>query len=82
MTDNDNTRPSPEAMLKLAQAEEAEAGQKQGKLKIFLGYAAGVGKTYAMLEAGRQRKRDGRDVVVAYVESHGRSETDALLDGT
>lgn len=81
MTDNDDIRPSPEAMLKLAKAEEAEAEQGQGKLKIFLGYAAGVGKTYAMLEAARLRKRDGRDVVAAYVESHGRSETDALLEG-
>jgi len=80
MTRNyDDIRPSPEAMLKLAQAEEITA--ELGKLKIFLGYAAGVGKTYAMLEAARERKKDGRDVVVGYVESHGRSETDALLDG-
>ena len=79
MTDNDDIRPSPEAMLKLAQAEEVTA--ELGKLKIFLGYAAGVGKTYAMLEAARQRKRDGRDVVAGYVESHGRSETDVLLEG-
>ena len=79
MTDNDDKRPTPEAMLKLAQAEEAYAGQ--GRLKIFLGYAAGVGKTYAMLEAARQRRQDGRDVVVGYVESHGRSETDSLLEG-
>jgi two-component system sensor histidine kinase KdpD len=78
----DDNRPSPETLLKLAKAEEAEAEQaKQGKLKIFLGYAAGVGKTYAMLEAARQRKGEGRDVVAGYVESHGRSETDALLAG-
>ncbi|MFA7405118.1 MAG: sensor histidine kinase KdpD [Pelobacteraceae bacterium] len=76
---DDDIRPSPEAMLKLAQAEEVTA--ELGKLKIFLGYAAGVGKTYAMLEAARKRKTDGRDVVVGYVESHGRAETDALLDG-
>jgi two-component system sensor histidine kinase KdpD len=79
MTDNEDMRPSPEAMLKLAQAEEVTA--ELGKLKIFLGYAAGVGKTYAMLEAARQRKKDGRDVVVGYVESHGRNETDVLLEG-
>jgi two-component system sensor histidine kinase KdpD len=66
-------------MLKLAQAEEVTA--ELGKLKVFLGYAAGVGKTYAMLEAARKRKIDGRDVVVGYVESHGRAETDSLLDG-
>jgi K+-sensing histidine kinase KdpD len=66
----DDNRPSPETLLKLAKAEEAEAEQaKQGKLKIFLGYAAGVGKTYAMLEAARQRKSEGRDVVVGHVES-------------
>ena len=81
MTDNDDIRPSPEAMLKVAQAEEASVEEGQGKLKIFLGYAAGVGKTYAMLEAGRQRLREGRDVVAGYVESHGRPETDALLEG-
>lgn len=80
MTSNgDDIRPSPEAMLKLAQAEEVTT--ELGKLKIFLGYAAGVGKTYAMLEAARKRKSDGRDVVAGYVESHGRPETDALLKG-
>src|SRR5512135_1685520 len=76
---DDDRRPSPEALLKLAQAEEAAAEQGRGRLKIFLGYAAGVGKTYAMLEAAWQRKTDGRDVVVGYVESHGRFETDSLL---
>src|SRR5690242_328108 len=75
--ENDDKRPSPEAMLKLAEAEEAKDGR--GKLKIFLGYAAGVGKTYAMLEAAWQRKMDRWDVVAAYVESHGRFETDSLL---
>ncbi|HEY5512684.1 MAG TPA: sensor histidine kinase KdpD, partial [Geomonas sp.] len=79
MRSDEETRPSPETLLKVAQAEEAEYGR--GKLKIFLGYAAGVGKTYAMLEAAHQRKGDGRDVVAAYVESHGRSETDLLLEG-
>ena len=79
MTENDEKRPSPEALLKLAQAEEKEEGR--GKLKIFLGYAAGVGKTYAMLEAAWQRKLEDRDVVAAYVESHGRFETDSLLMG-
>ncbi len=72
-------RPSPEAMLKAARAEEQE--KKRGRLKIFLGYAAGVGKTYAMLKAAGQQKQEGRDVVAAYVESHGRPETDALIEG-
>jgi two-component system sensor histidine kinase KdpD len=79
MTNDADNRPSPEALLKRAREEEAAEGK--GKLKIFLGYAAGVGKTYAMLEAARLRKRDGRDVAVGYVESHGRPETDALLEG-
>ena len=80
MTDNDDdSRPSPEAMLKLAKAEEEQ--EKRGKLKIFLGYAAGVGKTFAMLEAAWQRKLDDQDVVAAYVESHGRFETDSMLAG-
>ncbi len=76
-SNDDEKRPSPEALLKLAQAEENEEGR--GKLKIFLGYAAGVGKTYAMLEAAELRKLDGRDVVAGYIESHGRFETDSLL---
>src|SRR6266496_852576 len=80
MTDNgEDKRPSPEAMLKLARAEEEE--KKTGRLKIFLGYAAGVGKTYAMLETAQQRKLEGADLVAAYVESHGRKETDTLLEG-
>jgi two-component system, OmpR family, sensor histidine kinase KdpD len=79
MRNDEDARPSPETLLRVAQAEEAE--NERAKLKIFLGYAAGVGKTYAMLEAAQQRLRDGRDVVAAYVESHGRSETDSLLNG-
>ncbi len=72
-------RPSPEAMLKAVEAEEREG--KRGRLKIFMGYAAGVGKTYTMLKVAGQLKLEGRDVVAAYVESHGRAETDALLEG-
>jgi two-component system sensor histidine kinase KdpD len=79
MTENDEKRPSPESLLKLAQAEEAAEGR--GRLKIFFGYAPGVGKTYSMLEAAWQRKLEERDVVAAYVESHGRFETDSLLAG-
>jgi len=80
MNDTDEKRPSPEAMLKLAHAEEA-AVNGQGKLKIFLGYAPGVGKTFGMLEAAWQRRLEERDVVAAYVETHGRFETDSLLAG-
>lgn len=53
----------------------------QGRLKIFFGYAAGVGKTYAMLEAAHQAQKQGIDVVVGYVEPHARPDTLALLDG-
>jgi two-component system sensor histidine kinase KdpD len=68
-------RPSPEAFLAEAVKE------KRGRLKVFLGAAPGVGKTYAMLQAARRRKADGVDVIVGLVETHGRSETTALLDG-
>jgi two-component system sensor histidine kinase KdpD len=54
---------------------------RRGRLKVFFGYAAGVGKTYAMLQAARAAKAEGRDVVVGYVEPHGRPETEALLEG-
>lgn len=69
------TRPSPEALLE--QAERAE----RTRLRVFVGAAPGVGKTYAMLEAARERKREGVDVVVGVVETHGRKETEALLEG-
>ncbi len=72
-----HVRPNPDELLARVQAEEAR--QARGKLKIFLGYAAGVGKTYAMLEAAHQRRGEGVDVVVAYVETHGRIETESLL---
>ena len=54
---------------------------EQGRLKIFFGYAAGVGKTSAMLEAAHQAKKEGIDVVVGYVERHTRPDTLALLEG-
>jgi two-component system sensor histidine kinase KdpD len=70
-------RPNPDELLARVQAEERQ--QARGKLKIFLGYAAGVGKTYAMLEAAHQRKEQGVDLAAAYVETHGRAETEAML---
>ena len=54
---------------------------KQGKLKIFFGYCAGVGKTYAMLEAAHERRREGMDVVIGYIEKHDRLDTIALMQG-
>ncbi|MFO1037284.1 MAG: sensor histidine kinase KdpD [Geminicoccaceae bacterium] len=70
-----NGRPSPDALLELANAE------RRGRLKIFLGAAPGVGKTYEMLAGAQRRHAEGVDVVVGIVETHGRRETAALLDG-
>ena len=70
-------RPSPEALLEAARQEES----RFGKLRIFVGAAPGVGKTYAMLETARARKKDGYDIIVGVVETHGRKETEALLEG-
>ncbi len=72
------SRPDPDELLERVNVKEKQA--KQGRLKIFLGYAAGVGKTYSMLEAAHQLK-DSTDVVIGIAETHGRSETGALLDG-
>ena len=72
------SRPSPDQLLARIQAEEER--QNRGKLTIFLGFAAGVGKTYAMLEAAQQQKGE-TGLVVAYVETHGRMETERLLAG-
>ena len=74
-----DARPNPDELLAQVQAEEAHA--RRGSLKVFFGYAAGVGKTYLMLENAQRAKRQGRDVVVGYVEPHGRVETEALLAG-
>src|SRR5918912_4123108 len=68
-------RPSADALLAAAKQEG------RGRLKIFLGAAPGVGKTYEMLLAAQARRRDGIDVVVGVVETHGRRETEALLEG-
>jgi two-component system sensor histidine kinase KdpD len=72
-------RPDPDVLLKRVQQEESR--ERRGRLKIFFGATAGVGKSYAMLEAARRQRADGVDVVVGYVELHGRPETEALLDG-
>jgi two-component system, OmpR family, sensor histidine kinase KdpD len=77
MGENANTdrRPSPEALLR-----EVEKSQR-GRLKIFLGAAPGVGKTYEMLSAAQARRREQTDVVIGVVETHGRAETEALIAG-
>ena len=76
---SDDQRPDPDALLARVQQEEART--QRGRLKIFFGAAPGVGKSYAMLEAARAQKAAGVDVIVGYVELHGRPETEALLEG-
>src|ERR1700754_2415616 len=72
-------RPDPDALL--AQLKRDEAKSTRGKLKIFFGMSPGVGKTYAMLLAAREKQAEGCEVVVGIVETHGRKETEALLEG-
>ena len=75
MSDPGERRPSADALL------EAEARRREGRLKVFLGAAPGVGKTYSMLAVAQARRREGVDVVVGLVETHGRVETETLLEG-
>src|SRR3984893_10854020 len=72
-------RPNPDEILAQMKREETES--TRGKLKIFFGMSPGVGKTYAMLQAARQKQAEGCEVVVGIVEAHGRKETEALLEG-
>ncbi|MDG3002643.1 sensor histidine kinase [Paludisphaera mucosa] len=76
MTDH---RPDPDALLERVLSEAAR--EHRGALKIFFGYAAGVGKTFSMLQAAHRAAAAGREVVVGYIEPHGRPETQALLEG-
>lgn len=73
--DAEDGRPSPDALLEVADRAE------RSRLRVFMGAAPGVGKTYAMLEAAQERRREGVDIVVGVVETHGRAETEALLEG-
>jgi two-component system sensor histidine kinase KdpD len=75
MSHEETKRASPEALLALAGREE------RGRLKIFLGAAPGVGKTYAMLTAARSETAGGKDVAAGLIETHGRRETEQLVDG-
>jgi len=77
MPTSSEQRPDPDALLAKVQQEEAAA--QRGKLRIYFGSSAGVGKTYAMLVAARKLRLEGRDVVLGVIETHGRSETAALL---
>lgn len=74
-------RPDPDRILHQIQQQEADAAHVRGRLKIFFGYAAGVGKTYAMLEAAHAALAAGTDVVAGYIEPHTRPDTLALLEG-
>jgi len=75
MSDHTANRPRPEDFLELVQKG------KRGRLKLYIGFAAGVGKTYRMLEEAHALKKRGVDVVVGFIETHGRSETAALIEG-
>ena len=76
---SDSGRPDPDALLARVQQEEAKAAH--GKLKIFFGASAGVGKTYAMLSTARRQWEQGADILIGVVETHGRKETEALIGG-
>ncbi|CEK19514.1 universal stress protein [Chthonomonas calidirosea] len=76
VSDAQEERPDPNALLARIKAEEP---QRRGRLKIFLGFAAGVGKTYEMLSEANRRKQRGQDVVIGYVETHGRKGTEAQI---
>jgi two-component system, OmpR family, sensor histidine kinase KdpD len=78
MVKNNDGRPDPDALLDSILSDEPRA---EGKLKIFFGYAAGVGKTYAMLDDAREQQNNGVEVLVGYVEPHTRPETISLLSG-
>ena len=73
------SRPDPDELLDKLQRDEEK--RLRGRLKIFFGASAGVGKTYAMLQAARCRHDEGADVVIGIAETHGRGETAALLEG-
>ena len=75
----DDQRPDPDQLLEKVQREEARAAR--GRLKVFFGACAGVGKTYAMLAAAHGLRAQGADLVVGVAETHGRSETQRLLEG-
>ncbi len=79
MTDYDDNRPDPDLLL--SAVKDSEVDPNKGQLKIFLGAAPGVGKTYAMLEAAHKAQADGINVMVGVIETHGREETEKLIAG-
>jgi two-component system sensor histidine kinase KdpD len=79
MATSTDQRPDPDLLL--AKVKQQELKARRGKLRIYFGSSAGVGKTYAMLVAARKLLSEGRTVLVGVVETHGRAETAALLEG-
>lgn len=79
MNDYDNIRPDPDELLASIKLEEDQS--RKGKLKIFFGMCAGVGKTFSMLESAHIDKSNGKDIVIGYVETHNRPDTNELLKG-
>ena len=79
MGNNYDSRPDPDQLLE--QIRDGEARERRGKLRIYFGASAGVGKTYAMLSAAQRDFRAGTDLLVGVVETHGRIETSELLAG-
>ena len=79
MSSNPDTRPDPDKLL--AQLRGSEERAARGKLRIYFGANAGVGKTFAMLSAAQQEQKSGVKVLIGVVETHGRNETAALLAG-
>ena len=79
MRDPEDLRPDPETLLRIAQRQERASSR--GRLRVYLGAAPGVGKTYAMLQEGQRRRKRGTDVVVGFVETHGRPLTAEALEG-
>ncbi|MYM91251.1 two-component system sensor histidine kinase KdbD, partial [Rugamonas sp. FT82W] len=79
MFPNDKERPDPDVLLAQVQAQDRKAAR--GRLRIYFGASAGVGKTYAMLAAARKLQADGQPVLVGVIETHGRSDTAAMLEG-
>ncbi|MHC1774143.1 MAG: ATP-binding protein [Lentimicrobium sp.] len=77
--DNTDNRPDPDELL--ASLKDEEEKSKRGKLKIFFGMCAGVGKTYSMLKTARNEKNKGADILIGYIETHNRKETEELLEG-
>ena len=79
MNDFDDNRPDPDELLASLKSEAEKS--KRGKLKIFFGMCAGVGKTYSMLQKGHAEKLKGIDIIIGYVETHNRKETAELVAG-